>query len=480
MPVATCRSVRERREALRGREFPLRGLVFWLRGLGAPEESLGNAARLEEGAPCVVAGQQPGLFLGPLYTLWKARAVCLYASLLSPLLGEPVVPVFWVGSDDHDASEFARSLLVDRKGGLRVLSLGGVPPGAPAGEVPVGRRFWSLLREVGDLSRGGWPSGPGSSEGALRVVEEAAFRAGSLPDLFALLLLRLFGSRGLVPVDPRLPSLRRGVAPLLLQALDDPRGEGRLLVYWHRQGRRVALFRRGREILTREGELLGEAGDFRSRLERHPEEFSPHGVLRPVAEARILPVVAHIAGPGEASYLSDHREEFSRYGESFYPLLPRPSLTLAREAYREFLGLPSSPEAARSALREAGEKWRESARRRGEGERKAWEARWRSLLAWGDRVLGSREELEPVWRKSRGRLEREKERLEKRWEESLAGEERSHLALLREAGNVLFPLGRPQERCLSSFQWILWLGWEGMREALEGLPLPREHGWVYL
>jgi len=480
LPLATRRSVEERRAGLRKREFCLEGLSLWLERLGAPEESLGNAARLEAGAPCVVAGQQPGLLLGPLYTLWKAWGVCAYTSFLSSLLGERVIPVFWVGSDDHDSSEFARSLLVDRKGGLRLLSMGGVPPGAPAGEVPVGRRFWSLLQEVGDLSRGKWPSGPGRVEEAIRVVEEAASRAGTLPDLFTSLLLRLFGSRGLVPVDPRLPSLRRTASSLLVQALEDPREGGRLLVYWHRRGKRVALFRRGREILTREGEVLGGADDFRKHLERHPEEFSPHGRLRPVAEARMLPVIVHLAGPGEVSYLSDCREEFSRYGENLYPLIPRPSLTLAREAYRGILGLPSSPEAARTALRQAEERLRESPRSRVEGERREWEARWQSLLQWGDGIFGPRPELGPVWDKSRRRLEREKERLERKWEDSLIGEERQSLALLREAGNVLFPLGHPQERILCSFQWILWLGWEGMREVLEGLPLPLEHGLVYV
>jgi uncharacterized protein YllA (UPF0747 family) len=310
-------------------------------------------------------------------------------------------------------------------------------------------------------------------------VEEAASRTETLADLFTSLLLRLFGSRGLVPVDPRLPSLRRAASSLLIQALEDPREEGRLLIYWHRQGKRVALFRREREILTREGEVLGGAEDFRKHLERHPEEFSPHGRLRPVAEARMLPVAAHLAGPGEASYLSDCQEEFPRYGESPYPLIPRPSLTLAREAYRRILGLPSSPEAARTALSRAEERLRESLRSRAEGERREWEARWQSLLRWGEGIFGSRSELNPVWERSRRRLERERERLEKKWEDALAGEERRSLALLREAGSVLFPLGRPQERILCSFQWILWLGFEGMREVLEGLPLPLEHGLVY-
>ena len=60
----------------------------------------------------VVTGQQPGLLLGPSYALSKAMtAIRLAESLAS--LGRPVIPVFWVASQDHDRAEVDHAYLLD-------------------------------------------------------------------------------------------------------------------------------------------------------------------------------------------------------------------------------------------------------------------------------------------------------------------------------------------------------------------------------
>ena len=54
---------------------------------------------------CVTTGQQPGLFTGPLYTVYKALSAIALAKRLERERGVPVVPVFWVAGDDHDFAE---------------------------------------------------------------------------------------------------------------------------------------------------------------------------------------------------------------------------------------------------------------------------------------------------------------------------------------------------------------------------------------
>src|SRR5690349_6109107 len=64
------------------------------------------AARLAlPGALAVTTGQQPGLFGGPLYTLYKALSARALARTLERRWGRPVVPVFWMAGDDHDFAE---------------------------------------------------------------------------------------------------------------------------------------------------------------------------------------------------------------------------------------------------------------------------------------------------------------------------------------------------------------------------------------
>ncbi len=71
----------------------------------------GTAAieKLAGGAVAVVAGQQPGLFTGPNYTILKAITAIKLSAALNEA-GLPAVPVFWVASEDHDYEEIAVGL----------------------------------------------------------------------------------------------------------------------------------------------------------------------------------------------------------------------------------------------------------------------------------------------------------------------------------------------------------------------------------
>src|SRR5690606_37797426 len=71
---------------------------------------------LSRGAVAVVTGQQVGLFLGPLFTLYKAATAIRAARLLEEESGLRVVPVFWLQTEDHDLPEIARFGLPDREG----------------------------------------------------------------------------------------------------------------------------------------------------------------------------------------------------------------------------------------------------------------------------------------------------------------------------------------------------------------------------
>ncbi len=53
----------------------------------------------------VIAGQQAGLMLGPLYTFLKAVAAIGLAKEAQAHRDEPVAPLFWVASEDHDFLE---------------------------------------------------------------------------------------------------------------------------------------------------------------------------------------------------------------------------------------------------------------------------------------------------------------------------------------------------------------------------------------
>ena len=59
-------------------------------------------AFVEDGGFMVTTGQQPGLYGGPLYSIYKGLTAVRVAEAAEAKLGKPVIPVFWVASDDHD------------------------------------------------------------------------------------------------------------------------------------------------------------------------------------------------------------------------------------------------------------------------------------------------------------------------------------------------------------------------------------------
>jgi uncharacterized protein YllA (UPF0747 family) len=53
----------------------------------------------------VVAGQQVGLFGGPLYTLYKALTAVTVARQVESQWQVPCLPLFWMDSEDTDFAE---------------------------------------------------------------------------------------------------------------------------------------------------------------------------------------------------------------------------------------------------------------------------------------------------------------------------------------------------------------------------------------
>ena len=63
----------------------------------------------------VVAGQQAGLLTGPMYTFLKAVSAISLARRLAKESGSPVLPLFWIASEDHDVLEVNRVTVNGRR-----------------------------------------------------------------------------------------------------------------------------------------------------------------------------------------------------------------------------------------------------------------------------------------------------------------------------------------------------------------------------
>jgi bacillithiol biosynthesis cysteine-adding enzyme BshC len=323
--------------------------------LAVQQEQRGSAAAAEAarrlalpGAAAIVTGQQPGLFGGPLFVLWKAMATVIVARRLEAESGRPVVPVFWVASDDHDFAEVRATTVVDGSGALRTLRYD------PAHE-PVGRPAWDIVLDeavnaVIDELAGALPAGALGRDETLELAR-ACYRPGvSFAGAFASLVSRVLP--GLVVLDPSDRGLKTLARPLLAREIEEGSPSSRLAL---EEGRRLLAEGYHQQVPVRPGflnlfaivegqrralafddghvEVRGTRerwpnAEALARLEREPTAWSPNALLRPIVQDALLPTAAYVAGPAEIAYHAQIGSTYRHFGVPRPVLLPRPSVTL--------------------------------------------------------------------------------------------------------------------------------------------------------
>lgn len=299
-----------------------------LPALHARGAAAAQLARLREpGVLVVTTGQQPGLFTGPLYTVYKALSAAALARELERAWQRPVVPVFWSAGDDHDFAEVNHAAWLERSGELRTAVLrerAADAPLTPMYREPLGPEVAAALDALAeDLP-------PSDFRDATLEWLRAAYRPdATVAGAYLEALAELLGPAGIVVFESTHAAAKRAALPHLLRALRDAEPLDAALA-----GRAAELRRAGQDpgIATGDGATLVmlEAGLGRDRLvadgagawttrrsrERFtladlertgaddPQRLSPNVLLRPAIESALLPTVAYVAGPGELRYLA--------------------------------------------------------------------------------------------------------------------------------------------------------------------------------
>ncbi len=407
--------------------------------------------RLAAGAVlAVTTGQQPGLFTGPLYTIYKALSAIALARRLERERKVPVVPVFWVAGDDHDFPEANHATLLNTAGEPMKVVLRERPPEAPA--LPMYReRCGPEITSALDQVRRGTPDTE-FKEAVLAWLGAAYRPEATLAEAAAEAMQALLGSHGLAVVRPYAASMKHAMAPLLLRGLDSVLDDGLSPVLIEAQQGRDRLRADGDGFVTRRsGERFG-----RTELERiaaeQPERLSPNVLLRPVVEAALLPTVAYMAGPGELDYFPNAQRLYRTLGVSPQTPLPRWSGTLVESrvdkvvekhhlTMTDFARPPGEvegrlvrdqlpPEVAQT-LETLREEIRTAYGRVSDGARRVDPTLERTVESARNAALGGMQEIE---KKIVAAL--------KRANETLVGQ-------LARARAALFPTGEPQERVLT-------------------------------
>jgi bacillithiol biosynthesis cysteine-adding enzyme BshC len=280
----------------------------------------------EPGALVVTTGQQPGLFTGPLYTIYKALSTAALARMLERLWQRPVIPVFWVAGDDHDFVEASHASWITVEGTVRSASLPPRPPDAPL--TPIYReRFGEEIESMLRMLEEDLPA----SEFRIWTLEwlQRHYRTGAtMAGSFAGALAELLAPFGVVCLESTHPIVKRSAARHLIRALGlardldgdldhrahelttlgvdpgVPVGEGATLVMLEGPLGRDRLLLNNGGFITRRGRERFDLEALQRIAAAEPERLSPNVLLRPVIESALLPTVAYLAGPGELKYLA--------------------------------------------------------------------------------------------------------------------------------------------------------------------------------
>ena len=298
------------------------GLADANRAYGHPRADELAEKLARPGTRVVVAGQQPGLLGGPLYTFSKLLAVARWAAALEEA-GEEAVGVFWVATEDHDFAEVARATVLAPGGPVEV-DLGEDPePLAPVGTRTLGPEVERALAELREAMPGdryaGWLD---------RIA--AWYRPDArFGEAFCRLMAHLAGGRCPLLLDAMLPAVKTAEQPWLVRLVDardeveaafaraDAAVEGRghpLQVHPQRGISPLFLHSRGerRRVAWADGERFelrgGEGaprpvGELLETIADNPVAVSPGVLARPVVQDAILGTDLMLLGPGELSYL---------------------------------------------------------------------------------------------------------------------------------------------------------------------------------
>ena len=343
------------------RTYPRKQVASELRRLNtelsADTAALASIDLFEKGALVVVTGQQVGLFGGPLYTLYKVLSAISTARWASSLLEVPVVPIFWMDTDDHDFEEVRHTHVLGRENILHLLQ---IDTDKIATSVSVGGyRIKNSIKDVIDQARQSLPDSEFKEEVLDSIAE--CYRPGTtLAKAFGRWLLSLTRNSGLVVVDPTHRELKKLGTTLFQQEITETAStsarlmanttreliahgyhaqvtpsDGYLNLFYSESVRcHIAITNKG---LQYSGKASLSQAALRQRVADEPERFSPNVVLRPLYQDTLFPTLAYVAGPNELAYFGQLRAIYQHFDVPMPLVTLRASCTVVERAQARFL-----------------------------------------------------------------------------------------------------------------------------------------------
>lgn len=317
-------------------------------GLDTAREVQENIRLLREPSTfTVTTAHQNNLFGGPLYVFYKIAHTIRLAGEMTRLLSTPVIPVFYLGSEDADLDELNHVILGGEKHVWNTRQTGAV------GRMSVDAPLLSVLEQVaGQL--GVLPHG----ESLVAMLRRHYKTGQTIARALQGVLNEIFGRFGLVILIPDHPRLKAQLEKIWWEELTQQRSAAlvrttsealenagykaqaqtrdiNLFYLLDNRRERIERDEQGWKVLNTDIRFCEDT--LRKELNEHPERFSPNVILRGLYQERILPNLAFIGGGGETAYWLQFRQLFAQYGVPFPVLVLRNSFLLVEQKWQPLL-----------------------------------------------------------------------------------------------------------------------------------------------
>lgn len=269
----------------------------------------------------ICVAHQLCLFTGPSYFIYKILSAIKMAKILKEKYPQHnFVPIYWMGSEDHDFEEINHCYVYGKKiewqneeeGAVGRMSLKGM------------EKAIAQLEEI-----------LGNNEAEQAVLNEIKTfftnKNVSYGKVFQQWIMHLFKDFGLLVIDQDDKMLKKCFASVMQKDIEENASMQALkntLEYlsadYHVQAtpRDINLFyfnenKRERIEALNGGFQLVESKKYFTKeeilaeLNSNPENFSPNVILRPLYQETVLPNVVFMGGPGEVSYWMELKEVFN-------------------------------------------------------------------------------------------------------------------------------------------------------------------------
>jgi len=295
-------------------------------------------ALLGENTFTVCTAHQPNIFTGHLYFIYKIlHAIRLAASLQERFPADRFVPVYFMGSEDHDLEELNHVVIDNKKYTWNTAQKGAV------GRMKVDD---PLLRMIGEIASRLLVEPCGGE--IIALLKQCYQKNTSIERSTFLFVHRLFEDYGLVILLPDNASFKGKMTGIF----EDDAFENKPYQVVSRTAsdlarhykvqmhpRPINLFylkdQIRNRIVAKDGQYLVEdtavvldADGLRAEIREHPGHFSPNVVIRCLYQETILPNIAFIGGGGELAYWLELKGIFDHYRIPFPVLVLRNSFLI--------------------------------------------------------------------------------------------------------------------------------------------------------